>query len=88
MPLMGKDINIEEFRWLRETGLTEDQFGHVWTYAEGEDVPESGEFRDVISGATRDFREGDLFPDGRWVESTALPAPRYKHGSASREITE
>lgn len=88
MPMMGKDTSIDDFPWLAETGLTPDQFSHVWTYGAGEDVPERGEYRNLGTGDLATFVAGDYFPAGRWVVATDVPTPRHKMGTRSEEITQ
>ncbi|HET9013960.1 MAG TPA: hypothetical protein VFN57_00065 [Thermomicrobiaceae bacterium] len=86
MPLMGKDVAIDEHEWLANVGLTEDQFSHVWTYSGGESVPDAGQYREVGSGGLVTLARGATFPDGRWVCETDIPAPRFKLGTDAEEI--
>ncbi len=87
MPLMGKDLEIEEYDWLADVGLASDQIAHVWTYTRGETVPETGEWREIGSGRTLQLIRGSEFPEGRWVAATDLPGPRFKQGTDSEEVT-
>lgn len=86
MPLMGKDTEIESYPWLREVGLTGDQFAHVWTYTEGEPAPGAGEYRNIATGDRLTLGDGEAFPEGRWVSATAVPAPRFKIGTDAADV--
>lgn len=87
MPLMAKDVDIEAHPWLRASGLTMDQFSHIWTYSEGESAPRAGQYRNLADGKLVELPEGGRFPEGRWAGETDLPGPRYNLGSEAREIT-
>lgn len=87
MPLMGKDINLASHEWVQRVGLTTDQFQSVMTYGPGEEVPTSGEYRNLETGETEQLEAGDAFPQGRHALSNEIPAPRYKSGTDSEEVT-
>lgn len=57
-------------------GLTEDQFAHVRTYGEVEKCRQSGQYRNLSTGASMVLNQGQAFPEDRWVFATDIPAPR------------
>jgi hypothetical protein len=84
---MGKDLDIGSYPWMQDVGLAADQFAHVWTYAGGEDVPSTDEYRNLTTGEAVNLKAGEAFPAGRYARSIDIPAPRFKEGTDWEEVT-